>query len=373
MNNPFKYGKAVNGVNFTDREKEVRDIVGHIRAAQNVFIFSNRRFGKTSLIKKVLEGLAKKKEVIPIYVDLEKIASSAEFVQVYGGAISSALFLWREKIEKIAAFFSRIIPNFEISKEGNIRVTFDFSKTNEKIEYALEEVYELPQKLAKKYKKRVVVVFDEFQEIENLNGESFEKKLRSFIQHHSEVCYIFMGSKTRVLIQMFNDPRRAFYKSAATYPLGPIPKEEMVEFIITRFSSTRKKISTILAEYIIDTSRNIPYYVQMFAWHIWNLSSLKVSEADCKKALTELLYSQNELFFNWFDGSSMHQRAALHALAQTNEVFSQESIIKYNLGSTSSAQASVRKLLKNGLIVKEEKKYKIADPFFEIWLKRENF
>lgn len=371
MKNPFKYGKAVTGANFTDREKEIKDLLSYIRSAQNVFVFANRRLGKTSLIKMILGGLIKKKEALPIYVDLEQVTSPAQFVQIYGEAISSALFLWREKLEKIALFFSRIIPSFEITKEGNIRVSFDFSKTKEKISLALEEIYDLPQKIALKYKKRVVVVFDEFQEIEKLNGESFEKNLRAFIQHHSEVCYIFMGSKTRVLIQMFNDPHRAFFKSAGTYPLGPIPKDEMIAFLINRFSSTGKKLSRILAENIVDKSQNVPYYIQMFAWHLWNISAPVVKEADCENALVELLRSQNELFFNWFDNATMHQRAVLRALAKTEEIFSQESIIRYDLGSASSAQASVRKLLKNGLIVREDKKYKISDPFFEIWLRQE--
>ncbi|MDI6731016.1 MAG: ATP-binding protein [Candidatus Margulisbacteria bacterium] len=371
MKNPFKYGKTVDGAFFADREKEFKDMASYIRSGQNVFVFSNRRYGKTSLVKKVVEYLTRKREIIAIYVDLEQVTSSAQFIQIYGEAIGKGLFSWKEKLEKIAAFFSRIVPVFEITKEGGVRITFDFSKTKDKVEYALNEVYELPQQIAVKYKKRVAVVFDEFQEIEKLGGIEFEKKLRSFIQHHSEVCYIFMGSKTRVLIQMFNDPRRAFYKSAATYPLGPVPEREMISFIIERFSSTGKKISKEIAKEIIDQSRNIPYYVQMYSWHIWNLAVSEVKQSDGAKALQELLNSQNELFFNWYDSMSMHQRALLRALSQTDEIFSQDALIKHDLGTASSVQASVRKLLLKGLIVKEEKKYRITDPFFEIWLRQD--
>jgi len=103
MKNPFKYGVAVTGENFANREKEIKDLMAYIASAQNVFIFSNRRLGKTSLIKKVLETLVKKREAICIYVDLEKVASPVQFVQVYGEAISAALLSWREKIEKIAS------------------------------------------------------------------------------------------------------------------------------------------------------------------------------------------------------------------------------------------------------------------------------
>jgi DNA-binding MarR family transcriptional regulator len=107
----------------------------------------------------------------------------------------------------------------------------------------------------------------------------------------------------------------------------------------------------------------------MFAWHIWNIAGATVKPANCDQALQELLLSQNELFFNWYDGTSMHQRATLRALARSDEIFSQDAVANYDLGSPSSVQASVRKLLQKGLVVKEGKKYKIADPFFEIWLR----
>jgi len=86
------------------------------------------------------------------------------------------LFNWKEKLEKISNFFRKIVPSFEVDQQGLWKVSFYFSKTRTNIEKSLEEVFEMPQKLALSYRKRVVVIFDEFQEIENLRGKSFEKK-----------------------------------------------------------------------------------------------------------------------------------------------------------------------------------------------------
>ena len=191
MVNPFKYGKAVTGEYFCNRSSEIQELVSCIKSSQNVFIYSNRRLGKTSLIKMVMQALVK--EVIIVYVDVHRASSAAQFLEIYSKAISQAFLTRKEKIEKIANFFSRVIPTFEVGKDGNWRVSFDFSRTKSSVEKALEEVYELPEKLAKDYKRRVVVIFDEFQEISQFNGKQFEKKMRFFIQHHSEVCYIFMG------------------------------------------------------------------------------------------------------------------------------------------------------------------------------------
>ncbi|HDY67969.1 MAG TPA: ATP-binding protein, partial [Candidatus Scalindua sp.] len=155
MVNPFKYGEAVTGEYFCNRIHEIRELTSCIEAAQNVFIYSNRRLGKTSLIKVVMQALAT--EVITIYVDVHRASSVAQFLEVYSKAISQAFLTRKEKIEKIANFFSRIIPSFEVEKDGSWRVSFDFSRTKSSVERALQEVYELPEKIAEDYKRRVVV------------------------------------------------------------------------------------------------------------------------------------------------------------------------------------------------------------------------
>ncbi len=114
--NPFKFGEAVTGAYFTNREKEVRNITQYIKAGQNLFIYSYRRLGKTSLIKKVLEILIKKKEVIAVYVDIRKVTSQAQFIEVYSSSISKALVTTKEKLERISNFFKRIMPSFEFDQ-----------------------------------------------------------------------------------------------------------------------------------------------------------------------------------------------------------------------------------------------------------------
>jgi len=72
MKNPFKYGESVTGECFANRQREIREIKAAIKSAQNIFIYSYRRLGKTSLIKTVLKSLAKDRSIIPIYVDLQR-------------------------------------------------------------------------------------------------------------------------------------------------------------------------------------------------------------------------------------------------------------------------------------------------------------
>lgn len=85
-------------------------------------------------------------------------------------------------------------------------------------------------------KRGVHVVFDEFQEIVELHQYiQIEGILRSHIQTHSNASYFFVGSRRRVLNDMFNMRKRPFYRSSINYPLSPLPLDESISFIIDQF------------------------------------------------------------------------------------------------------------------------------------------
>ena len=73
------------------------------------------------------------------------------------------------------------------------------------------------------------IVFDEFQEISELReSRQIEGILRSHIQTHENASYFFVGSRRRLLLEIFNEQKRPFYKSAINYALGPLPKDEAI-------------------------------------------------------------------------------------------------------------------------------------------------
>jgi len=368
--NPFRFGEPVINEFFVNRKKEINELNESLKKHENLFIYAYRRMGKTSLIKNILLDMNARKEIIPVYVDLQRATSCAQFLEVYAMSISEAMFDLKEKLEKIAAFFQRIVPSFEIGPEKHWRIRFDFSKTSENIHNALEEILDLPQRMAQEYDRKVVVVLDEFQEVEGLHAGGFENLIQPFISKHNLVNYIFIGSKVHIATKMFSDSSRPFFKMARVYPLPPMNMKDMTEFVCERFSSTGKNISESIADEIVNISHNIPYHVQMVAHHLWQVVTKDVTEQNLMQAIDLVIYHHGELYFHLYDSSSHHQRAVLRALAKTKEMFSQDTIVKYNLGSASSVQASLKALIRNGLVQKDKDGYKISDPFFERWLNR---
>jgi len=112
------------------------------------------------------------------------------------------------------------------------------------------------------------------------------------------------------------------------------------------------------------------YNIQLLSFNVWLMAKKSVTKKDITKAIDTIMHTQNEFFFNIYDSASLHQRSVLYALSQTMEIFSQDTILKYNLGTSSSVQASLKSLIKDNTVHKDGTKYYIGDPFFELWLQR---
>ncbi len=56
MNNPFKFGTIVEDDFFTDRRMETRELANLLNSANHIILISPRRFGKSSLVNKVLKA-----------------------------------------------------------------------------------------------------------------------------------------------------------------------------------------------------------------------------------------------------------------------------------------------------------------------------
>ena len=59
--NPFVYGEVVTSGAFADRDAERARLGRDLAAGQKVFLISPRRYGKSSLVRDVLRGLARRK------------------------------------------------------------------------------------------------------------------------------------------------------------------------------------------------------------------------------------------------------------------------------------------------------------------------
>jgi hypothetical protein len=372
--NPFFFGEVVTGENFTNRVNEIKRLTTELRGGHNIFLISPRRYGKTSLIINVLECL-NKEGLLTFYFDLYKVASLRELLEAYAKGVARSCTTRVEKFSDfIKDFFPKLRPKVIIGGDGIPSIEIDVQLKDRELLDSFEEVFNAPEKIAKKRKKNFVVVFDEFQEILNLNGERIEKMMRAFFQHHHKVAYLFAGSKRHLIYSMVSDPNRAFYKLGDIINLQKIEPAEMKVFLKDQFSKGLIEIRENVLDYILEVSENVPYNVQYLCHHLWNwcLAAKKIEKKDIVKVVDNIVVEQSANYIALWDLLSLHQRLFLKAISkfQNKTIFSKDFIVENDLGTPGSIQKSIALLKKKNVIDLEEKELRFHDVFFKEWIRK---
>src|SRR5215469_11811360 len=104
--NPFLYGTVVISENFYDRKEESARIIATLSGGNNMILYAPRRFGKTSLVFRVIEQL-EQQGFLCIYFDLMPVFSPETFVRLYAKALSAK----QSNLNKFARIFTSAIKN----------------------------------------------------------------------------------------------------------------------------------------------------------------------------------------------------------------------------------------------------------------------
>ena len=372
IRNPFEYGGVVSGERFCNREKERADLFKAIRNREKLFVFSERRFGKTSLIQSVL-GRLSRKATLAAYIDLWPTDNEATFVTTIAKAITESMSTSVQKLLQTGKqFFSNLAPAVTVNEEGKPEIGFGVTRRGH-LSAALDEVLETPAKIAAKGEKDVVIVFDEFQQILEYGDDRVEKKLRSVIQNHRKVAYIFLGSRKHLIQKMFMDRSRPLYRAGGHYPLGPIAEEHWIPFIREKFTAAGKKISNQLIHSICEQTQGHPFYTQHLCHVLWELcaSSAAVDDQLIKTAIRVLLERESYAYSTLWESLATNQRKFLKGLAsETDKVkpFAGEFVRRHGLGSPSNAQRAIDALLERDVIDRDNGSFLIIDRFFRLWI-----
>jgi hypothetical protein len=374
MENPFLYGGVVGNGAFCNRRQELDDLQQTMLSAGRCFVYAERRMGKTSLIQRALTTLPRKM-CLPVYIDLWPTDGSASFAIATARALALASETKAGRLLDLAkTLFSRLRPSVTIDDAGQATVEFGLEKrTADRPD--LIEVLAAPQELAKRTKKTVVVVFDEFQRIVQYDDDLTERQLRSSIQHHNNVSYLFLGSRKHLLQNMFLDQSRPLYRAAAHYPLGPIATEHWQSFVASRFRKAKKKIDTRQIASLCEQTEGHPFYTQHLCHVLWAMTEpgTAVDELSIEKALSELLRRESHAYVTLWEMLTKNEQRLLRGLANSDtprQPFSSDFTRRYGLRTASNSQRAAESLLQKDIIDRGQSSFVITDRFLRLWIQK---
>ena len=341
METPFIFGKIATEKNFTDREKETADLVQNFTSLINTIIISPRRWGKSSLVNKAAKlAMAQESNLRICHIDLFNVRSEEHFYSLLAQKVIAAT-----------------------------------STKWEEAKHNPDEVLDLAEKIAKKKGLKIVICIDEFQNITEFSDpDYFQKKLRSHWQLHQNVAYCLYGSKRHMMMEVFTNSSKPFYKFGNLMFLNKIETPCLVEFFKSRFADTGKSIDNEASHLIAKLVDNHPYYAQQLAQLSW-LRTKNVCTVDIVyEAHTALVEQLSLLFVTITETLTTQQLNYLKALIAGEKAISSTAVMhRYQISSTTSISRSKAALIKNDILDNKAGEISFQDPIYAYWLKTEYF
>jgi len=352
MENPFKFGTIVDKEHFTDRIGEQEEVRKVIESSNHLILISPRRFGKTSLVEKVTAKMDRP----VISLDLQLITGINDLAsQLLKRVLKINKF---EKVKRLIANF-RIVPRIELNPmSGNMEISF---RPDEKDNFVtLEDVFNLIEKLGEKG-KRPIVVLDEFQEIASFE-KNILKQLRSVIQYHKYVNYVFLGSLESMMKAIFESKKSPFYHFGYLMQLKKIPYTDFYNYLTKRFERIgSKSISNELSTEILKFTDSHPYYTQQLAFYCWYyLEKGNYSNSMINSVIESIIQIHDTDYERLWNTINKTDKKLLVALSKN------DSLDTVPL-ATSTVYSGIKRLLTNGYLVKN-KSFEFDDPFFKYWI-----
>ncbi|MCK4505784.1 MAG: ATP-binding protein [Candidatus Aegiribacteria sp.] len=376
MPNPFSYGGIVAGKQFCNRIKEMNDLVRAGLNGEKLFIHGERRIGKTSLLRKVMTKFSEKK-VISVLINVWKCVDATDFVNVCASGFAKAEGS-ESILKRVRKLFDGLYPAVTIGDDGKPSLTFERS-AGKLSSGQLENVLKASWKIADSNRdKRLVVIFDEFQQVRLLGDDRIERLLRSVVQERSDISWFFCGSRAHLLKQMFLDSNSPLYRSAGHYPIEAIKDKHWIPFISGKFSSNGINIPSIVIKKLLDITSGHPFYTQMLCSSLWDICEPEstISDDMMEQALNTLLERENSTYHTLWDSLPEQSKRMLRAIAFENPLkspYSGEVIGNYGFTSPSSAGRAIEYLTFHDLIIKSRGGgYITIDRFLGMWC-RKNF
>lgn len=397
--NPFVYGEIVTSTAFADRESERDHLSRDLAAGQKIFLISPRRYGKSSLIRDVMKGLAKQ-GILTVEVTVAASSSYVGFLEAYATALVTAetpagrLRRWAAELlqavgpatrfDAPASPFSRGTSK---SRRGGTSVesgtprfslTFPVVRTARDTARLAAEVFALPGRIAAARRQKIAIALDEFQAIGAFDGGTVEHTLRAAVQDQRSVGYVFAGSEPSLMERMLG-PRRPFYKAGPVVRLEKIDEDVFASFIETRFTASGLRVEPGLGSAIVELAANVPYDVQRLAHETWDdVKAAGHKEAgleDLHVTLTRLLGEQHTVFEESWQRLTLTQRAVLRALVfeDGRELMSADVRSRHRLAGASSVQSALAALVRQDIIMKEGARYVASDSLYREWVARRTF
>lgn len=369
--NPFHTKPIIPDKYFCGRQEETKRITALLENGNNVVLAAPRRVGKTTLLHHVLDQSVIRKNYNTFFIDLYDAVSAESFYERVKDAFKKTELSKNERLR-----FKEITEEYEttISLGGKIASIESSRRIQKKIliENTLSNIFDI---LATT-KKPNIVVFDEFQQIEDFQ-DKITRFLRTKFQSLANTVFVYSGSETHMLYSMFNNYNEPFYKSSMNFGLKRIELDTYTDFCRRTFKEYGKDVSPEAIQLVYDLFwGNFLNLQQVFNKVFDYTPKGEIADINSIKASIELILEDREelyrgVFRRFSEGKERNLLICIAQEGLAEGLTSSQMIRTYSLGSPSSVQNAIKNLTSssdNFITKLTGTKYCLSDKFLELWI-----
>jgi uncharacterized protein len=365
--NPFIFDRPLAPEDLIDREPEAAALLDRAVGSTNSRLTSPRRFGKTSLLQRVLRD-ADLEGFSTVYVDLYGITTLGRLARTLETAYEQRL---KGAMARAFTGLRRAAVARGKLGAGPIGAEVELLPAADQ-ERILLEILDLPRRLHERTGVRTVVAFDEFQVVLDV-GQRMDALIRSVIQHHGPAAnYIFAGSHPGLMSALFAERERPLYAQAAPLRLGRLDDGDLAEYVAERFERSGRDATPALGS-VIDAAGGHPQRAMLLAHLLWEetepggVAGDETFTAAWEAAGRWLAEDFEQAWARW----TLVERRLVTATASARDgLYARATLQRFEL-SKASAQKAARRLIEAGELERDEHSptgHRLIDPLLERWV-----
>jgi hypothetical protein len=362
--NPFVYSRPIAPDEIIDRDDETQHLLASAVGGHYVRLYAPRKYGKTSLLRRVLRDAERQEQMIPILVDLYGVLSVSDvairFERAYARQLKGKL---RARIEE---FLQSTGLGLSLGALG-VSARLQLDPRTDPLP-ALHALLDLPLRLEEGGGFRALIVLDEFQDITKV--KEMDALLRSHIQFQGEVAsFVFAGSEPGLMRELFEDRARPLYGQAVPVRLERLADADIGAYIIGRFRDSGRSVGDALNP-LVAAADGHPQRAMLLAYRLWEEVEPKgtATLADWTHAhVAALAELQPEFDANWRRLPTSGQKALRAVVAGAGSPFQRRVLEQLDLPK-STARAALQLLVANATVEQKDDEYRVIDPLFAEWI-----
>lgn len=360
---PFEFDGPISLDRMIDRRRETDMIKTWTREGRLMALVAPRRYGKTSLIRKIA-GDGEQGGLVVVTADLFEVASLPDLVLRLERA-------WTQNTpDTLRATASKILAAAQtgVSITGaGFAVALADRPTADPVP-ALHTLLELPAQLAQREGGRTLIVLDEFQSVAGVPGAE-ELIWRHAWRHRGAVSYLFSGGRPDWLSAMSRDGEQPSDRRVETLRLDRLPTAELREVIKERFTTEGRDVASVL-DGLVTMSEGHPQRTMLLAHLLWlEVRAGEQATSDHLEAAAAAALRQIDPEARaTMSGLTAGQRKVLRAVAEYGTPMAARALRTLGLPKT-TAQKATPHLVAAGLIEDADQGWRVIDPLLARWIR----